>query len=160
MYAIRSYYAGNRIPQRLGKLGVAEQEFVRHIAWDVGAQGLAEEFARRFQATLVRQVYSRLVIDCNRQPDAETSIVKVSEHTLVPGNHDLSEAQIAARRSEIFQPYHDAITNIIDRRLAMRQPTILLAMHSFTPVYKGEPRITSYNVCYTKLLRNPHSSSC
>jgi predicted N-formylglutamate amidohydrolase len=149
-------HAGNRIPHRLGRLGLSKQQLVRHIAWDVGARGLAEEFARRFQATLVRQVYSRLVIDCNRQPEAETSIVKVSEHTPVPGNHDLSEGQITARRNEIFHPYHDAITDIIDRRLALRQPTILLAMHSFTPVYKGETRPWHVGLQYNRDPRLAH----
>ena len=55
-------HAGNHIPRKLGKLGLNEGDLVRHIAWDVGGRGLAEEFARRFDATLVRQVYSRLVI--------------------------------------------------------------------------------------------------
>jgi predicted N-formylglutamate amidohydrolase len=149
-------HAGNRIPRELDKLGLTDEELVRHIAWDVGARGLTEEFARRFQATLVRQVYSRLVIDCNRQPAAESSIVKVSEHTPVPGNRDLSETQIEARRNEIFHPYHDAIAAIIDRRLAMRQPTILLAIHSFTPIYKGEPRPWHVGLQYNRDPRLAH----
>lgn len=149
-------HAGNRIPRRLGKLGLADEELVRHIAWDVGARGLTEEFARRFGATLVRQVYSRLVIDCNRQPEADSSIVKVSEHTIVPGNHDLSEAEIKARRNEIFHPYHDAISAIIDKRVAQQQPTILLAMHSFTPVYKGEPRPWHIGLQYNRDPRLAH----
>ena len=149
-------HASNVIPRSLGSLGLDAAALERHIAWDIGAHGLAEEFARRFEATLVRQVYSRLVIDCNRQPDAETSIVKVSEHTLVPGNHNLSEAQIAARRNEIFHPYHGAITEIIDRRLAKRQPTILLAMHSFTPVYKGESRPWHIGLQYNRDPRLAH----
>lgn len=133
-------HAGNRIPRRLGKLGVADSELTRHIAWDVGGLGLAQEFARRFDATLVRQVYSRLVIDCNRPPDAETSMPLVSEQTRVPGNHDLSREQIEARRNEIFHPYHDAIAAVIDRRLEKRQATILLSIHSFTPVFLGVSR--------------------
>lgn len=141
-------HAGNRIPRRLGKLGVQEVDLVRHIAWDVGARGLAEEFARRFDATLVRQVYSRLVIDCNRPPGTESSIVKISEHTVVPGNHDLSREEIDARRNEIFDPYHDVIASIIDKRLAKQQPTILLAIHSFTPVYHGELRPWDIGLLY------------
>lgn len=149
-------HASNRIPRRLGKLGLQDEDLVRHIAWDVGAQGLAEEFARRFEATLVRQVYSRLVIDCNRPLDAEGSIVKVSEHTVVPGNHDLSQEEIEARSNEIFHPYHDAISSIIDKRLAQRQPTILLAIHSFTPVYKGEARPWHIGLQYNRDPRLSH----
>ena len=146
-------HAGKRIPRRLGSLGVQEKDLLRHIAWDIGAQGLAEEFARRFDATLVQQVYSRLVIDCNRPLDAESSIVKISENTLVPGNHDLSEEEIAARRKEIFDPYHDAIAAIIDQRLARQQPTILLAIHSFTPVYHGESRPWHIGLLYNRDAR-------
>ena len=146
-------HAGNRIPHRLGSLGVKEEDLLRHIAWDVGAQGLAEEFARRFDATLVQQVYSRLVIDCDRPPDAESSIVKVSESTLVPGNHNLSQEEIEARRKEIFHPYHEAIASIIDQRLARQQPTILLAIHSFTPVYHGETRPWHIGLLYNRDAR-------
>ncbi len=149
-------HAGNRLPRRLGKLGLGDAELVRHIAWDVGACGLAEEFARRFDATLVRQVYSRLVIDCNRPLDAKSSIARVSEDTIVPGNHDVSEAEIEARRNEIFHPYHEAIAAIIDERLAKQQPVILLAIHSFTPVYKGESRPWHIGLQYNRDARLSH----
>ncbi len=146
-------HAGNRIPRRLGTLGVQDDDLVRHIAWDVGARGLAEEFARRFDATLVKQVYSRLVIDCNRPLDAETSIVKVSEGTVVPGNQNLSQEEVEARQREIFHPYHNTIAAIIDKRLATKQPTILLAIHSFTPVYHGKSRPWHIGLLYNRDAR-------
>ena len=146
-------HAGNRIPRRLGSLGVKKDDLLRHIAWDIGAQGLAEEFARRFEATFVQQVYSRLVIDCNRPPNTESSIIKVSESTVVPGNHDLSKEEIEARRKEIFDPYHDTITSIIDKRLEQQQPTILLAIHSFTPVYHDESRPWHIGLLYNRDTR-------
>jgi len=141
---------GNRIPRKLDKLGVHDDDLQRHIAWDVGVNGLAEEFARRFDATLVRQVYSRLVIDCNRPLDAATSIPTISEATEIPGNQGISAEEVSARRREIFAPYHDAITAIIDRRLAAGQPTILLALHSFTPVYHGESRPWHVGLLYNR----------
>ncbi|MHA1600894.1 MAG: N-formylglutamate amidohydrolase, partial [Alphaproteobacteria bacterium] len=54
-------HAGNRIPRRLGTLGVSEADRQRHIAWDVGAAELARHMATRLDATLVLQTYSRLV---------------------------------------------------------------------------------------------------
>ncbi|MFQ5995031.1 MAG: N-formylglutamate amidohydrolase [Acidiferrobacterales bacterium] len=149
-------HAGNQLPRRLGKLGLKNDDLVQHIAWDVGARGLAETFAQRFSATLVRQLYSRLVIDCNRPLDAESSIAEVSEHTVVPGNHSLSEEGIEARRNDIFHPYHGTITAIIDRRLAKRQPTILVAVHSFTPVYKGDARPWHIGLQYNRDARLSH----
>ena len=146
-------HAGNRLPRRLGDLGVSKQDLIRHIAWDIGALGLAQEFARRFDATLVRQVYSRLVIDCNRPPQADSSVPELSESTSVPGNHNLAEAEIRARQSEIFQPYHDTIAALIDRRLGSGQPTILLAIHSFTPIYHGEQRPWHIGLLYHRETR-------
>ncbi|MFQ5546059.1 MAG: N-formylglutamate amidohydrolase [Acidiferrobacterales bacterium] len=146
-------HAGNRIPRRLGTLGVQDKDLARHIAWDVGARGLAEEFARRFDATLVKQVYSRLVIDCNRPLDAETSVVKISEGTVVPANQNLSREEVEARRREVFQPYHNKIASLIDKRLANAQPTILLAIHSFTPVYHGESRPWHVGLLYNRDAR-------
>lgn len=146
-------HAGNRIPRKLGKLGLQDGDLSRHIAWDVGGRGLAEEFARRFDATLVQQVYSRLVIDCNRPPGAASSIPKITEHTVVPGNHDLPQQEVEARRFEIFHPYHDMIASIIDNRLALQQPTILLAIHSFTPVFHGKSRPWHIGLLYNRDTR-------
>ena len=147
---------GNRIPRRLGKLGLGDDDLQRHIAWDVGVSGLAEEFACRFEATLVKQVYSRLVIDCNRPLDSATSIPTISEATEIPGNRDIPTAEIAARRREIFTPYHEAITSLIDRRLAAKQPTILLALHTFTPVFHGESRPWHIGLLYNRDARLAH----
>lgn len=144
---------GNRIPRKLGKLGVHDDDLQRHIAWDVGVAGMAEEFARRFDAPLVKQTYSRLVIDCNRPLDSPTSIPEVSEDTDIPGNCDLSPEEVTARRQEIFAPYHDAITSLLDRRLAAGQPTILLALHTFTPVYHGEKRPWHIGLLYNRDAR-------
>jgi predicted N-formylglutamate amidohydrolase len=101
-------------------------------------------------------VYSRLVIDCNRPLDADGSIVKVSEDTVIPGNNDLSEEEIEARRNEIFHPYHDTIASIIDKRLAKEQSIILLAIHSFTPVYKGDSRPWHIGLQYNRDARLSH----
>lgn len=144
---------GNRIPRKLGNLGVHTDDLQRHIAWDVGVSGLAEEFARRFDATLIKQLYSRLVIDCNRPLDSATSIPVVSENTEVPGNRDISPQEIASRRSEIFAPYHDTIASILDARQQAGQPTILLALHSFTPVYHGESRPWHVGLLYNRDAR-------
>ncbi len=150
-------HAGNRIPRKLGDLGVSEADRQRHIAWDVGAFGMAEEFARRFEATFVHQVYSRLVVDCNRPLQSATSMPEVSEHTVIPGNRDLAATQIAARQREIFHPYHDCIDAIISERNRREQATILLAIHSFTPVFKGEPRSWHIGLLYNRDTRLAHT---
>src|SRR3954470_2721693 len=131
---------GRLIPQALGDLGVAASELERHIAWDVGIAGVAERLSRHLDAHLIAQRYSRLVIDCNRPPCAASSIPVLSEATAIPGNEGLPRAAADARRRSIFDPYHRRITDVIDRRVRERRPTVLVALHSFTPVYAGVPR--------------------
>jgi len=131
---------GRRIPPQLGDLGLPETELARHIAWDVGIAGVAERLADALDAHLIAQRYSRLVIDCNRPPGAESSIPLVSEATTIPGNDGLTRAKAEQRQRLIFDPYHARIDAAISARLAAGRPTVLLALHSFTPVYHGMAR--------------------
>src|ERR1700691_5113775 len=95
-------HAGNLVPRALGRLGVAEAELQRHIAWDIGIAGLGRLLADALDATLIQQNYSRLVIDCNRPLDAASAILDISENTAIPGNAGLSEGDKTARALEIF----------------------------------------------------------
>ena len=136
-YLFTCDHYGRIIPRALGDLGVPESELVRHIAWDIGIAGVAEQLADHLGAHLIAQRYSRLVIDCNRPPGAASSIPVISEATLIPGNEGLAPEAAEIRRHEIFDPYHRRIDEIIDARLHRGQPTMLVALHSFTPVYAG-----------------------
>jgi len=143
-------HAGNAMPRAVGRLGVAEADCQRHIAWDIGAAAVSQFLADALDATLVQQNYSRLVIDCNRPPGLEDSIPQISESTPIPGNIGLSDDQKTARAREIFQPYHDRIAAELDWRLKAGRPTALIAMHSFTPVYGGAPRPWRAGVLYNR----------
>jgi predicted N-formylglutamate amidohydrolase len=131
---------GRLIPRRLGDLGLPESQLVRHIAWDIGIAGVAETLSKYLDAHLVAQRYSRLVIDCNRPPHVASSIPIISEATTIPGNEGLSREAARTRRAQIFEPYHRRIDAVIDQRLAAGQPTVLVSLHSFTPVYAGIAR--------------------
>jgi predicted N-formylglutamate amidohydrolase len=131
---------GRLIPRMLGDLGVPESELSRHIAWDIGIAGVAEALSKHLGAHLIAQRYSRLVIDCNRPPHAASSIPPISEATPIPGNEGLPREAAQARRADIFEPYHRRIDEVIDHRLQQGRPTVLLSLHSFTPVYAGIAR--------------------
>ena len=146
-------HAGRAIPRRLGNLGLPKSELRRHIAWDIGIAGVTEMLAQALDATAVLQAYSRLVIDCNRNPGWASSIPQVSELTAIPGNETISPTQREARRREIFLPYHQRIAELLERRRAAGQRTVLIAMHSFTPVFKGEPRNIEVGVLYNRDAR-------
>jgi predicted N-formylglutamate amidohydrolase len=147
-FLLTADHAGRLIPRALGTLGLADSELTRHIAWDIGIAGVTEALSAALDATAVLQAYSRLVIDCNRAPDHPTSIPTVSEVTPISGNEGLSESDRATRRRAIFDPYHAAIAGLLDARAASGRRTILVAMHSFTPVFKGVARKVEIGVLY------------
>ena len=131
---------GRLIPGALGDLGLPESELVRHIAWDIGIAGVAEMLSKHLGAHLIVQRYSRLVIDCNRPPQVASSIPLISEATTIPGNEGITREAAELRRVQIFDPYHFRINEIIDQRRQKNMPTILVSLHSFTPVYAGIAR--------------------
>lgn len=139
-------HAGREVPRALGDLGVAAAEMERHIAWDIGVAGLGRRLAARLGATFVRQRYSRLVIDCNRDPARADAVCEVSDGTAIPANRDLAPDARAARVAEIFDPYHRAIARQFDARLD--RPGVLVALHSFTPQMGGEGRPWRFGVLH------------
>jgi predicted N-formylglutamate amidohydrolase len=138
-------HAGRAIPATLGDLGVSDADMERHIAWDIGVGGLGERLSANLDATFIRQSYSRLVVDCNRRPHARGSIPPISDGVVIPGNVGLDDAQIRRRYDEIYVPYQDAIGAALDGRAA---PTILVALHSFTPTMGGFDRPWRYGVVH------------
>ena len=149
-FVIVADHAGKYLPRRLHMLGLQASECERHIAWDIGAGAVCGLIGDALDAVVIRQNYSRLAIDCNRMPGSETLIVELSELTAVPGNIGLSKAQMERRVREIFQPYHDRIAGELDRRRQAGRPTALIAMHSFTPVFKAAARPWHVGVLYNR----------
>lgn len=135
-------------PRALGKLGIDASDQERHIASDIGICGVCRTLADLLHATLIQQNYFRLIIDGNRPQGAPDSIPPAGDGT--PGNAGLSPAERAARKAAIFDPYHACITAELDRRQAASRPTVLLAMHSFTPVFRGVARPWHVGMLYRR----------
>lgn len=133
-------HASNAIPRSLGTLGLGPDDLVSHIAWDPGAAEVARRLAVILDAPLVLSGYSRLVVDCNRPLASGESMPTESGGVAVPGNRDLSAAARAARIGDVFEPYHRAIAEVLDLRTAARRPSVLLSVHSFTPILRGDRR--------------------
>ncbi|OLD92155.1 MAG: hypothetical protein AUG92_02400 [Alphaproteobacteria bacterium 13_1_20CM_4_65_11] len=68
----------------------------------------------------------------------------------------LSEALGAAAVREIFQPYHARIEQLLESRSASGRRTLLIAMHSFTPVFKSVARKVDIGVLYNRDARLPY----
>ena len=152
-----SDHAGKRIPRALHDLGLGEPDLSRHIAWDIGIEGVARRLADLLDAHLIMQIYSRLVIDCNRPPGSPTSIAPLSDGTIVPGNENISIEDAAPRVREIFAPYHSAVEQALNKRQTAHTPTILVSLHSFTPVYAGMPRPWQAGVLYNRYSALAHA---
>ncbi|SOC46399.1 predicted N-formylglutamate amidohydrolase [Rhizobium subbaraonis] len=139
-------HAGRAVPSALGDLGVASDEMDRHIAYDVGAEGLAHALSERLGSALVLQRYSRLVIDCNRPFEADDCVVLRSDGTRVPANADLGESDRLRRYAEIHEPLHEAIKVALDERQAAGRPTVLVSVHSFTPVMRSTGAVRDFEL--------------
>ena len=139
-------HACNRISQQMQGLGLSAEVLTSHIAWDIGALWVAQSLAQRLDAPLVFSNYSRLVIDCNRRPERGDLIPASSAGIAIPGNKDLLVHESLKRRHSFFDPYHQAIEQLLNERRT--STALLLSIHSFTPNLVGQQRPWPIGVCY------------
>lgn len=156
-FVLVSDHAGRAVPSALGRLGIPEAEHERHIAYDIGIQGVGRKLRPALGAALIEQRYSRLVIDCNRSPGHPTSIPPLSDGTPIPVNAALSGQARRAREEAILHPYHAVISAELDARRA--RPTALIALHSFTPSMQGVERPWHAGVLFNRDARLSHSAA-
>ncbi|MBN9067558.1 MAG: N-formylglutamate amidohydrolase [Rhizobiales bacterium] len=133
-------HASSYIPPEYGTLGLSADERISHIGWDPGALPVAERLAAALDAILVESCVSRLIADCNRPLDAPDLVPEISERTIIPGNRSLAPEERERRIAAAHAPYHARVDEVIGERLAAGRETWLLAIHSFTPVYRGVSR--------------------
>lgn len=133
-------HAGKAIPAALGTLGLGQGDLARHIACDIGVSGLGRSLAERLDACFIEQSYSRLVVDCNRAAGHADAFARISDGIPVPGNAALDATGEAERFCAIHAPYQAAIARALAERDAAGRRTILIALHSFTPVMGGKAR--------------------
>ncbi len=146
-------HASNYIPPRFANLGLPPAELERHIAYDIGAAAVARQLAGRLDAVLVLAGYSRLLIDCNRPLGVPGSIPVRSEATDIPGNRDLSPADRAERDLLFFAPFRTRVGVLLDARQAAGRASVLIGMHSFTPIFLGVARPWQAGVLYRRAHR-------
>src|SRR5258707_10913007 len=133
-------HASSAIPQGYCTLGLPREALERHIAYDIGAADVTRALAGILGAPAVLSTYSRLVIDPNRGLDDPTLVMRYSDGAIVPGNARADAEEIERRRRLYWAPYRDAVHAEIEARLTAGQPPAVVAIHSFTPVWRGVPR--------------------
>ncbi len=138
-------HASSHIPAKYDDLGIAAEHRLSHAVWDPGALEIARHLSAALDAPLVASKVSRLVYDCNRPPDAAGAMPEKSELVEVPGNKNLSAAHRAERVEEVYNPLVQAVSDILTVR---DNNTVLITIHSFTPVYYGKLRAVEIGVLH------------
>lgn len=133
-------HASCRLPQAYGDLGLSQEALSSHIAWDPGALAVARLMSQSLDAALIYQRFSRLIYDCNRPPESPAAMRDVSEIFRIPGNENLSAAERSRRTTALYLPFHGRIREEIASRRESGMSTVLVTVHSFTPVYFGRER--------------------
>ena len=137
-------HAANALPRGYGTLGLPVAEFARHIAWDIGAAGVARHLARLLGAPAVLARFSRRLVDLDRGEDDPTIVMKLSDGAVVPGNRDIDPfrdaGEFAHRLARFHAPYHAAIATALGRAQAAGVVPLILSVHSFTPAWRGRAR--------------------
>ena len=130
-------HAKNTVPSELGTLGLAPDQLERHIAYDIGAEGVTRAIACHLGVPAVMSRFSRLLIDPNRGEDDPTLVMQLSDGAVVPGNKALTESDLRSRLDRFYHPYDTAVGRCIDEFERLGIPPIILSIHSFTPAWKG-----------------------
>ena len=133
-------HASNHTPPQDAYLGLPEDAFTRHIAYDIGAAEVTEILSRLLDCPAVLAGFSRLLIDPNRGEDDPTLVMKLSDGAIIPGNRHLDTQGVAMRKARYYLPYHQAIAGRIGAARTRGVMPALLSIHSFTPVFQGRAR--------------------
>ncbi len=132
------------VPVAQGDLGLPREDMERHIAYDVGAYGVAQHLGVLLDAPVIAANFSRLVIDPNRGEDDPTLLMKLYDGSVIPANRHADAAEIERRLNLCYRPYHDELG-----RLAGLPHAVILSVHSFTRQLRGRaPRPWEVGVLY------------
>lgn len=124
-------HASNFVPADIA-LGVAADVLDKHVALDIGVEGVAERLARRHGMAAHLACISRLVCDLHREEDNPAVVPTASDGHLVPGNIG---ADVEERLARFHRPYHAAL----GAWLAAADPELIVSLHSFTPRLESNP---------------------
>ena len=133
-------HARNTVPSEYGSLGLTEETFQRHIAFDIGAEAVSRALGARLCAPVVLSTFSRLLIDPNRASDDPTLIMRLSDGAVVPGNRHVDQAERARRLNAYHRPYHEEVERVIACSMAAGVNPVIVSVHSFTAVWRGRGR--------------------
>lgn len=134
-------HAGRNLPDEYGTLGLPACEMERHIAYDIGVEGVTRELAAILGVPAIMANFSRLLIDPNRSEKDPTLIRQLYDGTIVPGNYPMNDEERERRLEQYYRPYHDAVGSLISSVVSeANKPPFIFSIHSFTPAMQGRER--------------------
>ena len=133
-------HASRAFPAAMHQLGLADWVLDMHVACDIGAGMVTRYLADRLDAPAVLAGYSRLILDLNRQLSHDSAFIKTSDGIAIPGNQDIGEIERQQRIDSFFNPYHDEISQQLDRFRAKKVVPAFISIHTCTPVFNNVVR--------------------
>ncbi|MBC6408466.1 MAG: N-formylglutamate amidohydrolase [Rhodobacteraceae bacterium] len=130
-------HAQNTVPDFVaeGDLGLPPEDMARHIAYDIGAWGVAQALATRLDGPEIGANFSRLVIDPNRGEDDPTLVMRLYDGSIIPANRHAKPEAISRCLDGCYRPYHATLTD-----LTARDGAVIVSALSFTRQLHGRPR--------------------
>jgi predicted N-formylglutamate amidohydrolase len=134
-------HAGNRVPPRYAKLFRGEKELLAsHRGWDPGALPLARFLARALNAPLRFVLTTRLLVDLNRSLGSPELFSEISGKLPAPERARILRCH--------YRPHRTGVEKVLRRWTARGAPALHLAVHTFTPVWKGKKREVEVGVLF------------
>ncbi|MCB0361564.1 MAG: N-formylglutamate amidohydrolase, partial [Bdellovibrionales bacterium] len=110
-----------------------------HRAWDKGVASLGKGLAQEIHCPLILGKHSRLLLDLNRSLDSKALWSEWSR--------EMSEKLKQKAIREFYLSYRKEARECLRHHLS-KGPTLVLALHSFTPTWKGKDRPTDLGILF------------
>jgi len=143
LIAITAEHASNALPEGYTWSESDRAHFVdEHWGWDKGSLDAALHIAKELKCVLVHSLYSRLLLDVNRDLPSDTLFRVSGDGREVDLNRNIDEEEEETRINKYYLSYYKAL-----REVGIKvQPKYVFCVHSFTPLYEGNPRTLEVGV--------------
>jgi predicted N-formylglutamate amidohydrolase len=140
-------HGGNRVPREYRALFLGREALLASDrGWDPGALAVGRSLARALDAELIAATTTRLLVDLNRSPHNPTIF------------SELSRGLTRERREALLAHRHRPHWNRVRAAITARSGGVLhLAVHSFTPVWRGAKRSFEMGILYDPQRRRERS---
>ncbi|MDT8448047.1 MAG: N-formylglutamate amidohydrolase [bacterium] len=134
-------HGGNQLPpEYAADLGPLTRDLLdSHRGWDPGALAVARQLSKALKRPLVFSETSRLLVDLNRSLGHRNLFGP--EAKLWP------QEKRHALLARYYHPYRQAFEQRVEEALA-QGPLWHVAVHSFSPIWEGQPRRTQIGLLY------------